>query len=449
MRVLFVVDHFSIVEPMGVLQLSAILKARGHETRVCALEEGKALDVIAAYRPEAVACSFMTTEAGRVGEFVRDARRLFPRTIIIAGGPHPTYSPRIIDSWPLDALVVGEGDPVIVPLLESLCQGRSVRSLPNVHTKDFKNPQGDLVGELDDLPFPDRELLAHEDAFRSIPMKSFFASRGCPYNCSYCFNSAFNAMHKGKGKILRRRSVENLIREIEQVKARYRMDFLRFGDDNFVMGYDAWTEEFVEKYRSRVGVRFYCLINPNLVDEQLVMALKSAGCHSVMIGIESGSEAVRRKVLGRHMSDQTLKEAFRLFRKYGIRVFSNTILGLPETGLQEDLESMEFTLDCRPHLLGVHGLHPLPRNRAGRLCAGEGLPEDREPVLRGLARQSAVGFGPDHRDRSPAGNSPEYPDPGAGGKSVPPAAPADHPASDLLEAQSLLQFCRLRCPQLL
>lgn len=379
MRVLFVVGHFSIVEPMGVLQLSAILKARGHETRICALEEGKALDVVAAYRPEAVACSFMTTEAGRVEAFVDNARRLFPRTIIIAGGPHPTYYPRIIDSWPLDALVVGEGDLVIGPLLESLCQGRSVRSLMNVHTKGFKNAQGDLVGELDDLPFPDRELVAHEDSFRAIPMKSFFASRGCPYNCSYCFNSAFNAMHKGKGKILRRRSVENLIREIEQVKARYRMDFLRFGDDNFVMGYDAWIEEFVEKYRSRVGVRFYCLINPNLVDEQLVKALKSAGCHSVMMGIESGSEAVRRTILGRQMSNQTLKEAFRLFRENGIRVFSNTILGLPETGLQEDLESLEFTLDCRPAYSGFTVFTPFPGTALGDYAREKGYLKTADP----------------------------------------------------------------------
>jgi radical SAM superfamily enzyme YgiQ (UPF0313 family) len=172
-------------------------------------------------------------------------------------------------------------------------------------------------------------------------------------------------MHKGKGAILRRRSVESLIREIEQVKAGSRIDFLRFGDDTFVMSYDEWVREFVEKYRSRIGIPFYCLINPNLVEEQLVRALRSAGCHSVMMGIESGNEAVRRRVLGRRVSDQAIKDAFRIFRAAGIQVFSNTILGLPETGLAEDLESLEFTLDCRPSYSGFTVFTPFPGTALG------------------------------------------------------------------------------------
>lgn len=372
MRVLFVVDVFSIIEPMGVLQLSAILKARGHETRLCALQDGGVLDLVTKYRPQAIACSLMTTEAGRFRVFTEKVRRMFPGMIIVAGGPHPTYYPRIIEDWPLDAIVVGEGDLVIAPLLEGLVEGRSIGALMNIHTREFQNPQGDLVGDLDSLPFPDRELAAHHAPLKDIPMKSFFATRGCPFSCSYCFNSAFNAMHKGKGKILRRRSVENLIREIEQVKKDYRMDFLRFGDDTFVMAYDAWVEEFVEKYRARIGIPFYCLINPNLAEDRLVGALRRAGCHSVMMGIESGDENVRRRVLGRQVSDQSLKDAFRLFRAHDIHVFSNTILALPETGLAEDLRSLEFTLDCRPSYSGFTVFTPFPGTVLGDYAREKG-----------------------------------------------------------------------------
>ncbi|MBF0503759.1 MAG: B12-binding domain-containing radical SAM protein [Candidatus Omnitrophica bacterium] len=372
MRVIFVTDLFSIIEPMGAMQLSAILKAHGHETDICALQEGKTIDMIKTYGPQVIACSFMTTEAERFRLFVEKARQLFPYTVIIAGGPHPTYYPQIVDTWALDAVVVGEGDMIIVPLLEGLIQRKSVRMLMNVHTKEFKNPQGDLVADLDSLPFADRELVAHKEPFNYIPMKTFFATRGCPYSCSYCFNSAFNLMHKGKGDILRRRSVENLVTELGRVKAQYRPDFMRFGDDTFVIKYDAWVEEFVEKYRSRIGVPFYCLINPNLVEEKLIKALKTAGCYSVMMGIESGDETIRRRVLERPVSDQSIKKAFKIFHELDIRVFSNTILALPETTLQDDLESLEFTLDCRPAYSGFTVFTPFAGTSLGDYVSQKG-----------------------------------------------------------------------------
>ncbi|MBF0595396.1 MAG: B12-binding domain-containing radical SAM protein [Candidatus Omnitrophica bacterium] len=372
MRILFVTDVFSIVEPIGAMQLSAILKARGHETDICVLEDGRAFEVIDAYKPAAIACSLMTTEAGRFKAFVGAVRQRYPGIIIIAGGPHPTYYPQIVDAWPLDAVVVGEGDTIIVELLENLVSGGSIRHLLNVHTKEFKNPQGNLVADLDQLPFPDRELVAFKEPFKYVAMKSFFATRGCPYNCSYCFNSAFNAMHKDKGEILRRRSVDNLIAEIEQVKAKYHPGFIRFGDDTFVMKHGPWVEEFVEKYRARIGLPFYCLINPNLAEPRLVKALKTAGCHSVMMGIESGNEDVRRKFLGRPVSDTSLKEAFRLFHEAGILVFANTILALPDTGLKDDLQSLEFTLDLRPTYSGFTVFTPFPGTTLGDYVRDKG-----------------------------------------------------------------------------
>lgn len=380
MRVLFLIDIFSIIEPMGVMQLSAVLRARGYQTGIYAIEDGNVLNFIEQFKPQVVACSFMTTEAVRFKHVLEDVKRDFPHIIIIAGGPHPTYYPQIVDSWPLDALVVGEGDGVIVELVDNLCAGCGVDNLMNVHTKRCKNPPGDLVANLDILPFPDRELVAHREPFKFIPMKSFFATRGCPYSCTYCFNSAFNAMHKGKGEILRRRSVENLIFEIEQVKKHYRIDFLRFGDDTFVMRYDAWVEEFVDKYRQRIKTPFYCLMNPNLAEERLIKALKEAGCHSIMMGIESGNEAVRRKVLGRHVANASIKEAFRLYHKYDIKVFSNTILALPDTGLKDDLESLDFTLDCHPCYAGFTVYTPFPGTALGEYVRSKGYVEELDPL---------------------------------------------------------------------
>ena len=372
MNILYIVDTFSIIEPMGVLQLSGITKSRGHNSFVCAIDDGDVFRKLEDFRIDAVACSFMSTEAGGFNVLVRKIRARYPDMPIIAGGPHPTYYPKIADTWPVDAVVVGEGDHVVAELLENLFSGKDISHLMNVHTRTFKNAQGNLVEDLDTLPFSDRELLKDVIPFKYIPMKSFFATRGCPYSCSYCFNSAFNKMHKGKGEILRRRSVENLIQELEHVKKNYKMDFARFGDDTFVMKYDAWVEEFCDKYPKRVGVPFYFLIHPNLASEVLISSLKKAGCHSIMLGVESGNENVRRKVLDRYVADATIKKAFDLYRKYDIKVFSNTILGLPETTLKEDLESLNFTLDCRPFYSGFTVFTPFPGTALGEYSKAKG-----------------------------------------------------------------------------
>ena len=81
------------------------------------------------------------------------------------------------------------------------------------------------------------------------------------------------------------------------------------------------------------GLPFYFLINPNLVTEDLVGVLEKAGCHSVMMGIETGERTVAQKILDRYVSNDTMLNAFRVFRDFDIKVFSNTMLGLPDSGL--------------------------------------------------------------------------------------------------------------------
>ncbi|MFA6379391.1 MAG: radical SAM protein [Candidatus Omnitrophota bacterium] len=360
MNILYVVHSFSVVEPCGVLLLSAITKARGHKSFIAAIDAGDIEQKIVNNDIDVVAYSFMSTEASFFLQLSHVLRKSFPNLIIVAGGPHPTYYPQIIDSWPIDAVIVGEGDLVINELIENLRSKKDISHLQNIHTKQFKNPQGFLVEDMDSLPYADRELLRDVAPFKYVKMKSFFATRGCPFNCSYCFNSAYNEMHKGKGKILRRRSVENLIGEIELVKKNFDIDFVRFGDDAFITSHDDWVDEFVEKYALRVKLPFYLLINPNIVSKDLVVALKKAGCHSVMMGIESGSEDLRKGILNRYIGNDVMLKAFALFREQHIKIFSNTILGLPDSTLQDDLQSVAFTLECRPTYSGFSVFTPFP-----------------------------------------------------------------------------------------
>lgn len=380
MNILYVVNIFSVIEPYGTLVLSAITKTHGHKSFIATIEEGGIEQKIIDYKIDAVAfSSFMSTEAGAFLELSLKLRKVFPDLPIIAGGPHPTYYPQIIDHWPIDAVVVGEGDIVINELLENLLSGKDISHLQNVHTKHFKNAQGNLVEDLDALPFADRELLRDRDPYKHIRLKSFFATRGCPFKCSYCFNSAYNEMHKDKGNVRRRRSPESLIREIEMVKNSFPTDFIRFGDDIFIVRRDEWVDEFAEKYKKRIGLPFYFLMHPNLADEKLIRTLKDAGCHSVMMGIESGVEHLRKKILDRHVTDETMLKAFKLFRDYNIQVFSNTILALPDSSLEEDIQSVEFTLKCHPRYSGFTVFTPFPGTNLYKYSRDHGYLRNDDP----------------------------------------------------------------------
>lgn len=173
--------------------------------------------------------------------------------------------------------------------------------------------------------------------------------------------------------MVRRRSVESLINEIEQVKQRYQFNFIRFGDDVFVPStYNEWLEDFVEQYASRIAIPFYCLIHPNMVSQKTVKALKQAGCHSVAISVESGNAELRKTVLGRPLSDEKLLEAYGILREHKISIFSNCMLGLPESTIKDDLLSLDITFKCKPTYASFTVFTPFPGTELYRLCLEKG-----------------------------------------------------------------------------
>ena len=375
MNILYIVKSLSVVEPQGAMQISAMTRAAGHAGQLAVIDE---LDIPARIDElgiDLVAMSLMSTEARAFREAAQAIKDHRPDLPIVAGGPHPTYFPTIARDWPIDAAIIGEGDQAMLDVVEAWEQGRDFDHIPNVHTKERQNPPRALVEDLDTLPWVDRELVAGFEPFRSVPMKSFMATRGCPYGCAYCFNNAYKSLYRGLGKMVRRRSVENLVQEIEAVKAAYPLSFVRFGDDVFVAKDDAWLEEFVAKYKERVGLPFYCLIRPNLVSEAIVGKLRDAGCHSVAISLESGNEDLRRTVLNRAIDDQTMLKAYDILRSHGLKIFSNAMLGLPESTIEDDLRSLEMTFRLKPTYASFTVFTPFPGTELHRLCVDKGYVE--------------------------------------------------------------------------
>ncbi|MBF0227307.1 MAG: B12-binding domain-containing radical SAM protein [Desulfobacterales bacterium] len=339
MKVLFCIYQIDFADHIALAYLSAIAKKMGHSTHLCVLSDSKLQDVVSNIKPDVVAYS-----ANIYGfEEMVAAHKLAKKNhnfVSIMGGPQPTFSPETFEFSDVDAYCVGEGEGAFSDFLKCIEHGDSFDNVLNLITRQKENPVRPLIRNLDDIPFPDRDLVISNSYLKDVSKKTFYATRGCPFKCKYCCNNYYHELYRGKGPIVRRFSVDRIIREIEYVKAHYKTNFIKFGDDIFALKADEWLEEFTEIYSKRIGIPFNCYLRFDMVNEKLLSLLKKAGCYSVHLSVDSTSEIVREKILGRHMKRVDITDKLRMIRSFGINTWVNFMLAAPESTLQNDLDSI-------------------------------------------------------------------------------------------------------------
>jgi radical SAM superfamily enzyme YgiQ (UPF0313 family) len=369
MKILFVVKPF-IIEPLGLLYLSSAIKNAGHEVDLALTSEDLETKVNT-YKPEFIGYSIIT---GNQDFYDGINKRLKERHrfVSVAGGPHPTFFPESLEHSSFDAICRGEGERAVVQLLDN----PNSTATPNFWFKhDGKiiiNLVQPLIEQLDGITFPERGIVFQYPQIRDGPIKHFITSRGCPFNCSYCFNESYYGLYKGKGKRVRYRTVDNVLEEVEQVITSSPTKMVYFQDDTFILRAD-WIKEFSEKYKSRIGLPFHCHTRANLVTEGIVDDLARAGCYSVHIAAESGSDKVRREILNRLMSDEQIYSAGGILKKRGIRVMLQNMLGLPYTTLEDDFRTLEMNIQAQPDYAWASIFQPYPRTRLGQRCVDDSL----------------------------------------------------------------------------
>lgn len=347
MRILFVLHDGVSHEPLGVQYLSASLKAAGHETRACM--QTSAPGVVRNWRPDFAAFQVLTGDEGRWGGLALELKRIDPALRTIFGGPHYLFFSKA-GQGEADIIIRGDGEEAIVAAVEGKEHPNIARE--NVHVK------GQLltlkaVDNLDKLPRPDRGLM-YNDTFPGIKnnvIRNFISCRGCPYKCTYCYNSnaEWQAMVESGKKRLRYHSPEYMVDDIDRTFKEFGGQLVSFQDDIF--GIDmAWLEKFARLYK-KLGLPFFAQLRPRLITEDRIKLLKEAGIHIVSFAIESGNEKNRREVLDRDEPNDLIKRGCELLHRHGIKFRMQNLLGLPVADpLADALETLRFNVDCRPTL---------------------------------------------------------------------------------------------------
>jgi anaerobic magnesium-protoporphyrin IX monomethyl ester cyclase len=386
LRVLFVAQQIDY-EPQGIMHLSSALKAAGHGVELAVAAHHDPVAVAREFQPDVAAYSVITGSQRYYLEVNRRIKAEMPSVFSVFGGPHPTFFPEMVEEDGVDGICRGEGEEAMVELVDALAEGgaEAVLGVANWsfvrdgdrHAGVVNNPVRPYIEDLDSLPFPDRALVYERDpiAARS-KIKHFLTGRGCPYNCTYCFNHALSEIYRGKGRRFRQRSVDHVIEEVRWVRDHYPLEFVVFVDDTFVLSHE-WLTEFAVKYpveiqRAGRPLPFFCNTRANLVTAEQVRLLKEAGCHSVSMGIETGNDRLRNGLLKRRMSKEQILDAAHLIREGGLHLTTTNMIGLPTSTLQDDLETLELNIQARPAYAHVFIFQPYPRTELGEFTREHG-----------------------------------------------------------------------------
>lgn len=341
-NVLFVIAQLDYADHIAIPFMSSVAKLHGWGTSICVLDSDDFLKILDHCRPQVVAYSANVIGFDTMRSAHETACRQHHFTSIL-GGPQATFSPETFNQSGMDCYCVGEGEAAFGEFLDRVERGQSFDDIPNMITKNGTNPVRPLICNLDDLPFPDRDITLSHSYLKDTPKKTFYATRGCPYKCTYCCNNLYHELYRGKGKFVRRFSVERIISEIEYVKSRYRTDFIKFGDDCFALRADPWLEEFADKYSKRIAIPFNCYLRLDTVDDDLLRLLKKAGCYSVHLSVDSTSKHVREKIFKRNMRDIDIEGTLKKINSCGINTWVNYMLAAPESTLADDLATIRLS----------------------------------------------------------------------------------------------------------
>ena len=371
MRTLLVTKPF-FIEPLGLMYLSSAAKAQGHELELALVSSGLEKKV-SDYKPRVIAYSVMTGDHDfYLG--LNNQLKAKHNFVSVFGGPHPTFFPQMIEKEGVDVICRGEGEQAFPELLTAIERGEDFSRIPNLTVKTkagvIENPVRPFA-DLDSLPFPDRDLVFQFDKIRDGPIKHFIASRGCPFSCSYCFNESYSELYKGKGKRVRFRDPKQVVDEVEKVVNSSPTKFVYFQDDTFTLN-KKWLRGFAEEYSSRISLPYHCHVRPNTTDEETVELLKKSGCYSAHIAAESGNDRLRNEILKRNMSKEEIVNACGLLKKSGIKYMLQNIIGLPTGNLENDMETLELNILCKPDYAWVSIFQPYPGTPLGELSREKG-----------------------------------------------------------------------------
>lgn len=326
--------------PLGIGILASVLENAGYWVKILdasALGYGvdKTVEAIKKVNPDIVGVSALTAGAQAAVELIRKLKKAVDLPVVL-GGPHATCFPeRMLQECPqLDAVVIGEGEKVVVDLFDSLLSRKSLSNVKSVayinNKKIIINEKTPVIKDLDTISPPAWHLYNRKiysplpNQYKRLPATSLITSRGCPYSkCKFCFQAG---LMKQK---YRRNSPEYVVEQLEMLWKDYGIREVSFWDDNFMFN-DSWIEKFCSLLRKKVpDLLWSCYGRVDTVSLGKFKMVSQAGCWSMFIGFETGQQHLLN-LIGKGITLEQSRQAAKWAKKTDIQIRGSFMLGLPD-----------------------------------------------------------------------------------------------------------------------
>mgnify|MGYP001567902635 CR=1 FL=1 len=360
----------SLCPPLGLCYLASYIKSKGIsveilEANALGLNENETVEKIMGFKTKIIGITAVTSTANIAFQLCEKIKEKDPSKIIIFGGVHISFliEDSLRECPSIDYAVIGEGEKILYNLIKGIKNRENIQKIEGIAFIDKKGkfiqtPRGDLIKNLDEIPFPARKLLPlqlyrpgveFDLGFKGKEYAEIITSRGCPNKCTFCSSTYF-------WKMIRMRSVGNIIDEIKELKEEG-VKHITFVDDTISLSKNFILE--LCKKIAPLNLKWDCYARVSSLDEEIIESMKKSGCFAIRIGFESGSDEILKKIKKNTTTAQGRK-VMKYLKKHDMRTLGFFMIGFPDDTIKTINETINFSIELDPTFAAFAITTPFP-----------------------------------------------------------------------------------------
>ncbi len=334
--------------PLGLLYLAGYTRAKGADVNIIDLSGNKYKEDYDIPKSDYFGIGFTSPQFVYAVDILKKVKQKYPKSIVIAGGIHPTALPEHVLDNGFDVVVRGEGERSLSNILK---EGVTKKVYPLSYVQD-----------LDSLPFPAYDLINMESYLSDIGVVDYMktgndereinimGSRGCNFHCAFCTS------YKGG---LRQRSVENVLNEVQLLQDNYNVNRFFFVDDNFIID-KKWVKDLSSKLKEN-NINWHILARTDEMDYNTGNLLRESGCMGIDFGVESGSQKILN-IIKKEVTVEQQELGLKIAHDTGLKTRAQMMIGLPQETEKDFNKTLEFISRNNKYVdkWGIHIFVPFP-----------------------------------------------------------------------------------------
>jgi len=367
--------------PLGLAYLASFLEKDNHQVKIIdsATLDYKIKDIksqIKEFNPQLVGVTATTSSIYDAYDVAKLTKSLNPKIKVVIGGPHVTFTAKqTLQECPfIDIVVRREGEETFKELVNNLeFSGENNLFLKKIKGITFRDngkieetENRPFIKNLDEIPFPAYHLLPMDRYnLEGKRFSAIMSSRGCPFSCIFCSSSALF------GKIWRARSPENVIEEIKLLKYKYKIREIEFLDDTFTLNNKRVGKICELLIRENLGISWACSSRVDTINQSLIEKLKKAGCHTIYLGIESGSQKILN-IISKGITLTQSEKTISLIKKANLNTFGSFVIGIPGETVKTIKKTINFARKISPSFAQFTICTPYPGTKLFKIAKEKG-----------------------------------------------------------------------------